>query len=222
MLDASYHAAIEQVDWTELKRSVKLDAREWRVMSVPMATAEDLVERWHYSKSGSSAVVFAHGLIRNGNSQCWGVAWWIPAPKLSVDKFNPGGYRTTLVLHRLVVSPFAPSNAASFLLGRSIRLIKQRGKHDMLLTYADTAQGHEGGIYQATNWNYCGLSDPTVVWTDTSGRQQSRYRQGHVLSSAEMVTLGCQLQGYYAKHVYSMQLELKHQPKQLELWEVNA
>lgn len=220
MFSENYYAAIGTVDYAVMRPKIR--AAEWRVIPVPMATAEQLVERYHYSHSGSSAVVFAHGLIRNGHSRCWGVAWWIPAPKLSVDKFNPGKYRTTLILHRLVCDPFAPSNAASFLLGRSIRLIEQRGKHDMLLTYADTAQGHDGTIYQATNWDYYGLSEPTAVWVDQDGAQVSAYQQGHILSHTEMRALGYSLIGYYPKHVYTMALKTRAQVVQMPMFAEGA
>lgn len=46
-------------------------------------------------------------------------------------------------------------NVASFLVGRSLRMLP---KPSVVVSYADTAQGHVGYVYQATNFVYTGLS----------------------------------------------------------------
>lgn len=187
----------------------KFNKREWAIRPVGLHIAVQLVNRYHYARTGSSAVVYAFGLFLNGDPNVWGVSWWIPAAKLSVDKFNPGGYSTTLVLHRLVIHPLVPTNGASFLLGRSIQAITQHGRHNTLLTYADTAQGHTGAIYRATNWDYEGLSLPSEVWVNASGVQVSRYATGQSYTHDELRAQGCRFIGYFPKHVYSMRLQSK-------------
>ena len=37
-------------------------------------------------------------------------------------------------------------------------------KPTVVVSYADTSQGHEGIVYQATNFIYTGLSDKHKVW----------------------------------------------------------
>lgn len=59
-----------------------------------------------------------------------------------------------LELNRLVLADNA-KNQASILVGRSLRLLP---KPRIVVSFADTAQGHVGYIYQATNWLYTGLS----------------------------------------------------------------
>jgi len=197
----------------------KFNKREWTIRPVGLHIAAQLVKRYHYARTGSSAIVYAFGLFLNGDPNVWGVSWWIPAAKLSVDKFNPGGYASTLVLHRLVIHPLVPTNGASFLLGRSIRAITQAGRHDCLLTYADTAQGHTGAIYKATNWYYEGLSLPSEVWVNGAGIQASRYATGQSYTHEELRAKGYRFLGYFAKHVYSMRLETNAIPsKQLPLF----
>lgn len=178
-----------------------------------------MVERYHYARTGSSAVVYAFGLFLNGDPNVWGVSWWIPAAVGSVVKYNPNGYRTTLVLHRLVIHPLVPRNGASFLLGRSLRRISHEGRYDCLLTYADTAQGHTGAIYKATNWHYEGLGEPTEVWRNSSGVQVSAYADGVHLSHKHMLEQGNVLYGKFAKHAYTFRLKLKAPTEQLALWD---
>lgn len=60
-------------------------------------------------------------------------------------------------LNRLVINDDAPKNSASFLVGRSIRLLP---KPKIIVSYADTGQGHVGYVYQACNFIYTGLSSP--------------------------------------------------------------
>jgi len=52
-------------------------------------------------------------------------------------------------------------NLASMLVGRSLRLLP---RPSVVVSYADTAQGHVGYIYQATNFLYTGLSAKRTDW----------------------------------------------------------
>lgn len=52
-------------------------------------------------------------------------------------------------------------NLASILVGRSLRKLPNPS---IVVSYADTAQGHVGYIYQATNFIYTGLSAKRTDW----------------------------------------------------------
>jgi hypothetical protein len=203
----------------------RLHSEEWYVAPTSLKVGKDMVWRHHYSRSASPSAVYLFGLMLKNDFNVWGVSWWIPAPKATVDSYNPGGYSTTLVLHRLVVHPLVPTNGASFLLGRSIRAIVKDGRYELLVTYADTWRGHTGQIYKATNWEYRGLSEPTQVWTTEGGqligRRGQRYGKGKNRLNSDLIAMGCTFQGKYAKHVYTMKLKLK-ESKQLELFQVTA
>lgn len=56
-------------------------------------------------------------------------------------------------LTRLVVQT-KTKNAASFLIGSALKLLKER--HAAVISYADSSVGHCGIVYQATNWIYTG------------------------------------------------------------------
>jgi hypothetical protein len=64
-------------------------------------------------------------------------------------------------LNRLCINSTAPKNAASMIISRAI---KQLPKDLVLVSFADTAQGHVGYVYQATNWIYTGLSAKRTDW----------------------------------------------------------
>lgn len=195
----------------------KFNKTEWQVRRVSQYIASGMIERYHYAKSASSWSVYTFGLFLNGDPNVWGVTWWLPPTKLAVDKFNPGGYKTSLILHRMVLHPLVPRNGASFLLAGSVRQISGVGRHDFLITYADTWKGHDGTVYKASNWTYRGMSDPTQVWLDSDGILTSAYNDGRKRNKIQMEALGCQLLGYYPKHIYSLAIKRKRQLRQLRL-----
>lgn len=203
----------------------KFRADDWYVAPTSMKAAKDMVQRHHYARSGAPIGIYLFGLMLKGDFNVWGVSWWIPAPKATVDAYNPGHYSTTMVLHRLVIHPLVPTNGASFLLGRSIRTIASEGKYELLVTYADTWRGHTGQIYKATNWEYRGVSEPTQVWTTKSGeligRTGARKGKSKGRLNSDLIAMGCTYHGKHAKHVYTMKLKLKAS-KQLELFQVSA
>lgn len=48
----------------------------------------------------------------------------------------------------------------TFLLSRCVRELKRHG-HDLLVSFADKTQGHEGYVYRASNWRYAGCRERT-------------------------------------------------------------
>ena len=52
-------------------------------------------------------------------------------------------------------------NHASILVARSLKLLP---RPKIVVSYADTSQGHVGYVYQATNFLYCGLSAKRTDW----------------------------------------------------------
>ena len=52
-------------------------------------------------------------------------------------------------------------NEASYLVSKSLRMLPRQ---KIVVSYADTSQGHIGTVYQATNFFYCGLSAKRTDW----------------------------------------------------------
>jgi len=63
----------------------------------------------------------------------------------------------TLELNRLVVNDGLPKNSLSFFVSQCLKMLP---KPSCIVSYADQNQGHNGYIYQATNWIYTGISTP--------------------------------------------------------------
>lgn len=183
------------------------DKAKYRVETIPLAECQEMVARFHYSGGGSNTAVFRHGLFRLGLPKPVGCAWWIPPTKNAAKATWPSNWRAVLALHRLVVAPYVPTNGASYLIGRSIRLIRQDRRWECLVTYADESQGHAGTIYQATNWEYCGVTSSEAQWVDPeTGRFVARKAGPRTRTKAEMEELGYKMIGRFKKHKYRMVL----------------
>jgi hypothetical protein len=178
---------------------------EWEVRPIDLTVAYDLVRAYHYAKSGANTATFLHGLFRCADwMNCLGVAWWIPPTKTAAIATWRGDWRKVLSLSRLVIAPEVPKNAASFLIGESVRLIRADGRWECLVTYADEWRGHTGRIYRATNWEYMGMTAKESTFLTAGGVMVARKAGGHTRTRAEMQELGHTDVGKFAKHKFRM------------------
>jgi len=194
---------------TQLKRS------EWKVAPMGFDIASRLVTTFHYAKGHSKQSVALHGLFMacdDYNVLPFGVCWWIPPATPAAARYASKDFKNVLSLSRMVITPDAPKNAATFLLAVSIKLLPER--YHTLVTYADTWRGHVGTIYKASNWIYDGLTEKKAVWVDTDGVMTSNRRGQKTLTFAEMEQYT--LLGKFAKHRFFFYRD-KVKNKQLEL-----
>lgn len=121
-----------------------------KVRPISKSIAQRVVEAKHYHKSIG---IFWEGFGLYDGSQLVGVACYgQPSPAIQSHAFKDRDFRL-YELTRLVVDR-GIKNAASFLIGQSLKLLSQ--KPCAVISYADEAHGHVGIVYQATNWLYTG------------------------------------------------------------------
>jgi hypothetical protein len=167
----------------------KLRALEYAVEPIPVSIGREIIANNHYAGGSSNTAVFMHGLIRLEDRAIVGVAQWLPPTKNAAIATHED-WRRVLALSRLVVLTEVPANAASFLIGRSIRIIRKSKAWSCLVTYADLRMGHTGAIYRATNWEYVGETPAYTNWIDDVGNLVSR-QATKSRPVAEMKALGC-------------------------------
>lgn len=184
-------------------------ADDWIVKDAPLKLARELVRQHHYAKGASKLAVYLHGLFNKNTGVMHGVAWWIPPTRAACESVNRENWKKVLSLSRMVMVPETPKNACSFLLSRSIKIIRAEGRFVSLVTYADESQGHTGNVYKASNFIYVGRTGPTPKWVDpVSGRQVSS--KANVSRTKEkMESLGFKKVGSFYKHKYVMHLKCK-------------
>ena len=116
----------------------------------------------HYAKRVPS-ITYAFGLFHNG-VLVGVVSYGTPASSTLLRGVAVDEYSGNVVeLNRLCINDFTGKNSASILVGRSMKALPLP---TIVVSYADTSQGHIGYVYQATNFYYTGLSskfsDPKV------------------------------------------------------------
>lgn len=81
-------------------------------------------------------------------------------------------------LNRLCVNEQLEKNVLSYFVGNAFKLIQD---NVIIVSYADTAYGHHGYIYQATNWVYTGqtkpMRDKQIIGNGTHARHNNVYEQ---------------------------------------------
>ena len=112
----------------------RLRALDWEVRSVPLAVARQLVEQHHYARGASNTAVYVHGMYHRSIGQLYGVAWWLPPTRVAAESVNKAEWQRVLSLSRMVMVPGTPANACSFLLARSIRIIRRERRFVSLVT----------------------------------------------------------------------------------------
>jgi hypothetical protein len=193
----------------------RLRAEEWEVRPIPskgqpFQEARQFIAEHHYSGGCSNTAVYAHGLYRRNTHTLLGVAMWLPPTRVAAESVNRDQWTRVLSLTRLAVHPDVPKNAATFLMARGIRLIRQEGRFVSLVTYADEFMNHTGAIYRAANWNYVGEMKPQPRWEDAQGRQVAK-KATRTRTNSEMQALGYRQVGAFKKHKFVMHLKVQRQ-----------
>jgi hypothetical protein len=130
-----------------------------RVLPVNNFEVEPWLLKKHYAKRIPS-ISYAFGLYEDG--LLTGVCTYGTPSSATLRDGIAGkeNAKFVLELNRLCVDS-TTKNAASFLVGRSLRMLP---KPSIVVSYADTEQEHVGYVYQACNFIYTGLSAKRTDW----------------------------------------------------------
>lgn len=122
------------------------------VKPITKEIANVVVSNKHYSRKLG---IFWEGFGLYDNDVLIGVCCYgQPSAPIQKHAFKDRDFRL-YELTRLVVDN-GVKNAASFLISQSLKMLKE--KHCAVVSYADSAHGHCGVVYQATNWIYTGAT----------------------------------------------------------------
>lgn len=123
---------------------------EYSTRRVDKATANAVIVQKHYRKTLG---VFWEGFGLYENDTLVGVVCYgQPSAPIQKHAFRDRDFRL-YELTRLVVDA-GLKNCASMLIADSLKMLNEQPS--AVISYADSAQGHVGIVYQATNWYYTG------------------------------------------------------------------
>jgi len=167
--------------------------------------AERLVLRHHYSKRVPSNVQMVGSLhldggLFGGDGEMVAAAFFTYPPTRWAE--------TVIELARLVRGD--AKVPLSFLISKCVSALRKDG-HDLLVSFADRTQGHEGYVYRASNWRYAGCRERRVDGLMVNGQFIGGRACNHMFgtqSPEKVLALkpGFDIQPHYdeGKHIYWM------------------
>ena len=129
------------------------------VIPVSRADCEPFIISIHYAKRWPS-ISYAFGLFND--NELIGVCTFGTPPSAPLRTGIAGCELApqVLELNRLCLKYNKP-NEASFLVSRALKMLP---KNRIVISFADTEQGHKGTVYKACNFTYHGLSAKRTDW----------------------------------------------------------
>lgn len=124
----------------------------------------------HYAKR-MPIIMYAFGLFKE-KKLIGACSYGVPVSKDLINNVFYGEYKKCIYeLNRLVANDGLEKNVLSFFVSSTFKFLPNPC---CLVSYADSSQGHHGYIYQATNWNYTGLSIPFKDWVEIGSNKHGR------------------------------------------------
>jgi hypothetical protein len=161
-----------------------LSAADYRIERIATGLAQEVIVAEHYLHR-KAPCEHAYGLYSPDSKLCGVVMYGTPSSApLRSGIAGPEHALNVIELTRLWVHDDVPRNGESFLIGNTVRL----NTKEIVVSFADTSQGHSGTVYQATNWLYTGLSAKRTDWV-VEGIDKHGQTWGDKHTAAEMRAL---------------------------------
>lgn len=132
--------------------------------------------------------------------------------------FGPGHVDRVTELSRLVLLDECPPNSESWFVSRCLKLLKGDKPHLWaVISFADSTEGHDGTIYRALNFRYCGMTSTSkMFYRDETGRIRHPRQDGVNISRRMAEEMGWEVCRRGPKHRYVFFLGSPRQRRRLE------
>jgi len=153
--------------------SIPTSPLQFYIKQIPKSLAKHVYAKWHYL--GKQDFVATHNFGAFYGGECLGAISFGPPPTWQVvfSLFGHKDQEGIFDIKRLAMKDECPKNSESRLIGVAIKLLRKETYVKAIITFADTAQGHVGTIYKATNFKYMGLG-PQKSDFFINGKQMQR------------------------------------------------
>lgn len=141
------------------------------IKSIDSFQCKDWLLHKHYAKRLCS-ISYSFGLFEN-NILIGICTFGSPASRsLCIGVCGVENANKVLELNRLCVNEGLEKNVLSYFVSSCLKLLP----NDLIIvSYADTSQGHNGYIYQATNWIYTGATKERTDIGSENGKHSRHY-----------------------------------------------
>ena len=125
--------------------------KDFSVVHCERSEVKDFIEKWHYSKSINGLMSDYCFKLMDGNRMIGAMIYGRFAMANVWKKYGESP-EETIELRRLCCIDDTPKNTESYFIGRTLRWLKKNTQIKTVVSYADPEYGHEGVIYQASNF----------------------------------------------------------------------
>ena len=106
-------------------------------------------------------------------------------------------------LHRLVTLDECPKNTETWFISRALKGLKEyKEKYKAVVSFADSTEGHDGTIYQASSAIYYGMTGEHTFYRDGSGNLRAPRQGGVNITKEDARERGWTPEKRKAKHRY--------------------
>lgn len=174
---------------------------KYYIEEIDFVTARDVLIANHYLHR-QAPYSHAYGLFEKATGNMVGVVnYGVPASTTLLRGICGEAEKNNVYeLNRLWIDDSVPKNGESFLVGNTLKLLDK----EIIVSFADTSQGHIGYVYQATNFLYTGLSAKFYDYVVKGKEHQHRSTYAYGLTVAELK------EKYGEDKVYRVERSRKH------------
>lgn len=133
------------------------NVKDFIVVPSSIQNVRDFVEHWHYS-SNVNGLRISHVFGLYYESNLIGAMIYGPLGMANTWKKYADSENEVIELRRLCCIDHTPRNTESYFIGKTLRWLKKNTDYKVVISYADTFHNHQGTIYKASNFEYCGLT----------------------------------------------------------------
>ncbi len=136
---------------------------DYIVEPVDRKVIQSFIHKWHYSHDTNGIQQRQCFALYDDNKIIGAIIYAIPSMPNTAKKYNPDNPDRCWELRRLCCIDDTPTNTESFFIGKTLRWLKQNTDAEVIISYSDLHQGHEGTIYKASNFINIGQSPASRV-----------------------------------------------------------
>tara|TARA_R100000234_G_scaffold33622_1_gene19774 strand:- start:877 stop:1542 length:666 start_codon:yes stop_codon:yes gene_type:complete len=169
-------------------------------------------KKWHYSKSVPTGKLIKVGVWEKGVF----IGCLVYSRGANYRMLNKYGLRQDQGCELTRIALSSHITTVSRILSISLKFLKKSSPSlQLVVSYADPMQDHHGGVYQASNWIYSGLSSPAPQWWFKGKWAHNKTVYESKLSKSEKSRLKRRV--VPGKHTYLMPLTSQMREKALSL-----
>ena len=136
--------------------------KDFSVVRCERSEVKDFIEEWHYSKSINGLMSDYCFKLMDGERMIGAMIYGRFAMANVWKKYSDSP-EEVIELRRLCCIDDTPKNTESYFIGKTLRWLKKNTTIKTVISYADPEYGHEGIIYQATNFKDIGKTSAGKV-----------------------------------------------------------